>query len=150
MSAATTFIMELIRYITSFTDYGLRTLMYVATRSEHTTSVKEIAEHYGISRNHLVKVVHRLSQLGYIETTKGKGGGIKIAKDTEKLRLGDLIEQLEPNMNTVECFAKTNTCRITGSCQLKHYLFEATQNFINTMNKYTLADTVQNKNLLFA
>ncbi len=137
--------------LTSFTDYGLRTLMYVAARSEHTTSVKEIAEHYGISRNHLVKVVHRLSQLGYIETTKGKGGGIKIAKDAEKLRLGDLIAQLEPNMNMVECFdAKTNTCRITGSCQLKHYLFEATQNFINTMNKYTLADTVQNKNLLFA
>lgn len=137
--------------LTRFTDYGLRTLMYVAARSEDLTSVKEVAEHYGISRNHLVKVVHRLSQLGYIETTKGKGGGIKIAKDAEKLRLGDLIKQLEPNMNMVECFdAKTNTCRITGSCQLKHYLFEAMQNFINTMNKYTLADTVQNKELLFA
>lgn len=137
--------------ITRFTDYGLRTLMYVAARSENIASVKEVSEHYGISRNHLVKVVHRLSQLGYIETTKGKGGGIKIAKGTEKLRLGELIKQLEPNMNMVECFdAKTNTCRITGSCQLKHYLFEATQSFINTMNKYTLADTVQNKELLFA
>lgn len=137
--------------ITRFTDYALRTLMYVAARSENVASVKEIAEHYGISRNHLVKVVHKLSQLGYIETTKGKGGGIKIAKGTEKLRLGDLIKQLEPHMNIVECFdAKTNTCRITGSCQLKHYLFEATQNFISTMNKYTLADTVQNKKLLFA
>jgi len=125
--------------------------MYVAARSENIASVKEVSEHYGISRNHLVKVVHRLSQLGYIETTKGKGGGIKIAKGTEKLRLGELIKQLEPNMNMVECFdAKTNTCRITGSCQLKHYLFEATQSFINTMNKYTLADTVQNKELLFA
>lgn len=137
--------------ITRFTDYGLRTLMYVAARSENIASVKEVSDHYGISRNHLVKVVHRLSQLGYIETTKGKGGGIKIAKGTEKLRLGELIKQLEPNMNMVECFdAKTNTCRITGSCQLKHYLFEATQSFINTMNKYTLADTVQNKELLFA
>ena len=137
--------------ITRFTDYGLRTLMYVAARSESIASVKEVSEQYGISRNHLVKVVHRLSQLGYIETTKGKGGGIKIAKGTEKLRLGELIKQLEPNMNMVECFdAKTNTCRITGSCQLKHYLFEATQSFINTMNKYTLADKVQNKELLFA
>ena len=137
--------------ITRFTDYGLRTLMYVAARSENIASVKEVSDHYGISRNHLVKVVHRFSQLGYIETTKGKGGGIKIAKGTEKLRLGELIKQLEPNMNMVECFdAKTNTCRITGSCQLKHYLFEATQSFINTMNKYTLADTVQNKELLFA
>ena len=123
--------------------------MYVAAPSENSASVKEIAEHYGISRNHLVKVVHRLSQLGYIETTKGKGGGIKIAKRMDELRLGDLIKQLEPSMNMVECFdAKTNPCRITRSCQLKHYLFEATQDFINTMNKYTLADTVQNKNLL--
>lgn len=135
--------------LTRFTDYGLRTLMYLAARPEEKSSVKEISEHYGISRNHLVKVVHRLSQLGYIETMKGKGGGIKIAQGTEKLRLGDLITQLEPNMNMVECFdAKTNTCRITGSCQLKHYMFEATNSFVDTMNKYTLADTVQNKELL--
>lgn len=132
--------------LTSFTDYALRTLMYLAARPEEKSSVKEISEHYGISRNHLVKVVHRLSQLGYIETTKGKGGGIQIAQGTEKLRLGDLIRQLEPNMNMVECFdAKTNTCRITGSCQLKHYLFEATQNFIDTMNRYKLSDTVNQK-----
>lgn len=137
--------------LTLFTDYSLRTLMYLAARPDKMSSVKEISEHYSISRNHLVKVVHKLSQLDYIATTKGKGGGIKIAQGTEKLRLGDLIRRLEPNMNMVECFdAKTNTCRIAGSCQLKHYLFEATQNFINTMNKYTLADTVQNKELLFA
>ena len=127
--------------LTSFTDYALRTLIYLAARPEDKSSVKKISEHYGISRNHLVKVVHRLSQLGYIETTKGKGGGVQIAKGTEKLRLGDLISQLEPNMNMVECFdAKTNTCRITNSCQLKHYLFEATNNFIKTMNKYSLGE----------
>lgn len=132
--------------LTSFTDYALRTLMYLAARPEEKSSVKEISEHYGISRNHLVKVVHRLSQLGYIETTKGKGGGIQIAQETKKLRLGDLITQLEPNMNMVECFdAKTNTCRITGSCQLKHYLFEATRSFVDTMNRYKLSDTVNQK-----
>lgn len=137
--------------LTNFTDYGLRTLMYVAARSENTVSVKEIAEHYGISRNHLVKIVHRLAQLGYIKTAKGKGGGIKIANNMEKLRLGDLIKELEPNMTIVECFdPENNTCRITDACQLKHYLFEATQNFISTMNKYTLADTITNKEVLFA
>mgnify|MGYP006428664883 FL=1 len=137
--------------LTSFTDYGLRTLMYLSSRCEDTASVKEVAEYYGISRNHLVKVVHTLSQHGYIETTKGKGGGMKIAAGSQNLRLGDLIMQLEPNMNMVECFdAKNNTCRISANCQLKHYLFEATQNFIHTMNKYTLADTVKNKELLFA
>lgn len=127
--------------LTSFTDYALRTLMYLAARPEDKSSVKEISEHYGISYNHLVKVAHRLSQLGYIESTKGKGGGIQISEGTETLRLGDLISQLEPNMDMVECFdAKTNTCRITGSCQLKHCLFEATQSFIDTMNEYTLDD----------
>lgn len=129
--------------LTTFTDYGLRTLMYLASHSASQSSVKEIAEHYDISRNHLVKVVHRLSQLGYIETSKGKGGGIKIAEGATELRLGDLITALEPHMNVVECFdAKTNTCRITESCQLKHYLFEGTQSFIDSMNKYTLADTL--------
>lgn len=129
--------------LTSFTDYGLRTLMYLAARPKEMSSVKEISEHYGISRNHLVKVVHRLSQLGYIETTKGKGGGVQIASGAEHTKLGDLIAELEPNMNTVECFdSKTNTCRITDSCQLKHYLFEATRNFTDTMNQYTLADAV--------
>lgn len=128
--------------LTLFTDYALRTLIYLASRPEDLSSVKEISEYYGISRNHLVKVVHKLALLGYIKTTKGKGGGIQIAQGTEKLRLGDLISQLEPNMNMVECFdPKTNTCRITNTCRLKHYLFEATQDFVKTMNKYTLADT---------
>lgn len=136
--------------LTSFTDYGLRTLMYLAAKPQDISSVREISDHYGISRNHLVKVVHRLSQLGYIETTKGKGGGIRIAKGTENIRLGDLIKQLEPNMHMVECFnPATNTCRITSSCHLKHYLFEATTSFTDTMNKYTLADTIKNKDALF-
>ncbi|MEJ2756578.1 MAG: Rrf2 family transcriptional regulator [Gammaproteobacteria bacterium] len=127
--------------ISIFTDYALRTLMYLASHPDRMSSVKEIAEHFDISRNHLVKVVHRLSQLTYIETVKGKGGGINIAKDTTRLRLCDLISELEPNMNMVECFdAKTNTCRITELCQLKHYLFEATKSYIAVLNQYTLAD----------
>lgn len=136
--------------LTRFTDYGLRCLMYLAARPDSLSSVKEISEYYRISRNHLVKIVHRLSQLGYIETSKGKGGGIRIAQGTKDLRLGDLVKQLEPNMFMVECFdAKTNTCRITGSCQLKHYLFDATKAFTDSLNQYTLADTVKNKKSLF-
>lgn len=129
--------------LTSFTDYALRVLMYLAARPGQTSSVKEISGYYGISRNHLVKVVHRLSQLGYIETSKGKGGGVELAAGTTELCLGDLIAELEPHMKMVECFdVQTNTCRITDSCQLKHYLFEATQSFVETMNRYTLADLV--------
>ena len=129
--------------LTSFTDYGLRTLMFLARKPEAKSSVKEIADYYGISRNHLVKVVHKLAQLGYIQSTKGKGGGISIVPETLDASLADIVKKLEPNMNIVECFDKVNnTCRITDSCQLKHYLFEAKQSFITTLEKYTLADTI--------
>lgn len=130
-------------HLTIFTDYGLRTLMFLAAHPDRLCSVKEVAEAYGISRNHLVKVVHRLAQLGYIESSKGKGGGIKLAQPPEKLKLGDLVRALEPNMNIVECFNRdTNTCRVTGSCQLKHYLFDAKQAFLSSLDNRTLADTI--------
>lgn len=137
-------------HLTRFTDYGLRCLMYLAARPQTLSSVKAISDHYGISRNHLVKVVHRLSQLGYIETSKGKGGGIRIAEGTAQLRLGELVRELEPNMLTVECFdAATNTCSISDLCQLKHYLFDATQAFISSLDRYTLADTVSHGDEVF-
>jgi Rrf2 family nitric oxide-sensitive transcriptional repressor len=127
--------------LTIFTDYGLRSLMYLAAQPDKLCSVREIAEHYGISRNHLVKVVHRLSQLEYITSSKGKGGGIRLAENSAKLKIGDLVQSLEPHMHMVECFDKeTNTCKIINSCKLKHYLFEARQSFVDTLNNYTLAD----------
>lgn len=135
--------------LTIFTDYGLRSLMYLAAQPDKLCNVREIADYYGISRNHLVKVVHRLSQLGYITGTKGKGGGISLSFASDKLRLGDLVRDLEPNMNIVECFDKeTNTCRVTGSCQLKHFLYEANKAFITSLNQYTLADAVRSRTLL--
>ncbi|MFN3826135.1 MAG: Rrf2 family transcriptional regulator [Micavibrio sp.] len=134
--------------LTIFTDYGLRSLMYLAAHPYRRCSVREVAEHYGISRNHLVKVVHRLAQLGYIDSSKGKGGGIKIAQRADKLKLGDLVRALEPNMDIVECFNKdTNTCRIASTCKLKHYLFDAKQAFLASLDKHTLADTVRDKSL---
>lgn len=134
--------------LTIFTDYGLRSLMYLAAHPDRRCSVREIAEHYGISRNHLVKVVHRLAQLGYIDSSKGKGGGIKMAQPADALKLGDLVRSLEPNMDIVECFNKdTNTCRIASTCQLKHYLFDAKQAFLTSLDKHTLADTVRDKSL---
>ena len=130
--------------LTIFTDYGLRSLLYVAANPDRLCNVREISEHYGISRNHLVKVVHRLAQLGYIESVKGKGGGIRLAHEASAIRLGDVVKALEP-MILVECFdKKTNTCRITNACQLKLYLFDASRSFIDTMNRHTLADAVKN------
>ncbi|MCE7886934.1 MAG: Rrf2 family transcriptional regulator [Alphaproteobacteria bacterium PRO2] len=131
--------------LTIFTDYGLRSLMFLAAHPDRLCSVREIADHYGISYNHLVKVVHRLSQLEYVQSVKGKGGGVKLAKDSMTLKLGDIVQTLEPNMELVECFnSDTNTCRITNSCQLKHYLFDANRAFIASLNNHTLADTLKN------
>ncbi|MFV1872124.1 MAG: Rrf2 family transcriptional regulator [Oleiphilus sp.] len=133
--------------LTAFTDISLRTLMYLQAHPGTVFNVKQIAEYYDVSRHHLVKVVHRLSQLGYIETTKGKGGGMKIADYAGELRLGDLIKSFEPNMNTVECFdPNTNRCILDGSCSLKHYLRSATDVFIESLNEHTLADCI-NRNI---
>ncbi len=134
--------------LTVFTDYGLRSLMYLAANAGKQCSVRDIAEHYGISRNHLVKVIHRLAQLGYITSSKGKGGGIQLAHAPQTLHLGDLVMVLEPNMNLVECFnAETNTCTVVSACTLKHFLVKANKAFIDTLNTYTLADAVVNKAL---
>lgn len=132
--------------LTIFTDYGLRCLMYLAMRPERRCSVREISEYYKVSRNHLVKVVHRLAQLGYIESSKGRGGGLMLACDPKKTKLGDIVQALEPHMHWVECFDKEkNTCRITNDCQLKHHLMKAHHAFINTLNEYTLVDTLNKK-----
>lgn len=130
--------------LTIFTDYGLRCLMYLAAHPDKKTTVREITEYYHISHNHVVKVVHRLVQLGYITSSKGKGGGITLACHANKMRLGDIVKMLEPNVNLVECFdTVTNTCRISTSCQMKHYFHEAFASFLATLNKYTLADIVK-------
>lgn len=131
-------------HLTIFTDYGLRSLMFLAARPDRLCSVREIAAYYDVSYNHLVKVVHRLSQLGYVQSVKGKGGGIKLAEGTLTLKLGNIVKTLEPNMTIVECFDRTtNTCRVTNSCQLKHYLSDAATAFIASLNEHTLADTVK-------
>lgn len=136
--------------LTLFTDYALRSLIYLAARADRSSSVKEIAEHYGISRNHLVKIVHKMATLELIESSKGKGGGIKLANDPATMRLGDIVQLME-NMEIVECFNRdTNTCRISDVCRLKHFLFEASQNFVQTLNKYTLQDAAANRNMIIS
>ena len=136
--------------LTLFTDYALRSLIYLAAHSERSSSVKEISEHYGISRNHLVKIVHKMATLGLIESSKGKGGGIKLINDPATMRLGDIVRSME-SMDIVECFNKdTNTCRISEVCRLKHFLFEASQNFIQTLNKYTLQDATANRHMILS
>lgn len=129
--------------LTKFTDYSLRCLMYLSNADGKLVSIRTISEHYNISYEHLTKVVNNLVNLGYVEGKKGKNGGVRLVADVNKLRLGDLVVILEPNMNLVECFdKKNNTCKIINNCKLKHYLYDAKKAFIDSLNKYTLKDSV--------
>ncbi|HCD18761.1 Rrf2 family transcriptional regulator [Macrococcoides caseolyticum subsp. caseolyticum] len=131
--------------LTLYSDYSLRVLMYVA-RQEHRVQIDEIAKFYGISKNHLTKVVNNLATLGYIETTRGRGGGIRIKMAPEEINIGDLIRKTEEHFNLVECFDReTNTCPIAGICGLQGVLGEALNAYLSVLDKYTLQDILFRK-----
>jgi Rrf2 family nitric oxide-sensitive transcriptional repressor len=125
-----------------FSDYSLRTLMYAALRDD-LFQLDEVTSAYGISRNHVAKVVHQLAKLGYLETQRGRGGGIRLARPAEGIRIGALVRETEGQTALVECFnATTNTCPINGSCRLKGLLAEAMTAFFASLDRYTLRDLV--------
>lgn len=128
--------------LTQFTDFSLRTLIYLARMAEPgQATINEIAEYHKISRNHLVKVVNNLANEGFILTTRGKGGGLKLARPPHTIGLGEVVRLTEPNMNLVECFdMKSNQCCIARGCFLKSALYESRQAFMMVLDKYTLAD----------
>ena len=127
--------------LTAFTDYCLRALIFVAIKGDASTTIDEIAQHYKINRNHLVKVVFRLGQLGYLRTTRGKGGGIRLAADPGKLSLGKLVRQTEQDFALVECFpGRDCLCVIEPACVLKSALRVALEAFFGVLDQYTIAD----------
>jgi Rrf2 family transcriptional regulator, nitric oxide-sensitive transcriptional repressor len=130
--------------LTSFTDYCLRALIFVALKGDEPTTIDEIAERHGINRNHLVKVVFRLGQLGYLHTSRGKGGGIRLADHPAKLSLGKLVRQTERDFALVECFQEQDCqCVIEPACVLKGALRAALAAFFDVLDGYTLADLVR-------
>jgi Rrf2 family nitric oxide-sensitive transcriptional repressor len=132
--------------LTTYSDYAFRVLIFLALAGEKGSTIQAIAEHYGISRNHLMKVVQQLGQLGYVVTTRGRGGGLRLGMPAEAINLGQLVRQTEDDMVIVECFnPATNTCAITGVCRLKGVLGEALAAWLRVMDGYTLADLVQNQ-----
>lgn len=135
--------------LTQFTDYALRVLIYTAVKQD-TCTITEIANSYGISRNHLVKIVHKLGQLDVLKTVRGKQGGITLNQAPEKINLGELVKQIEPHFHIVECFDadRTERCPIEPACQLKQILYQARQNFFDTLSQYTLADITHNSSQL--
>lgn len=131
--------------LTQWSDYTLRVLMYCAAsqgRPEPVT-ISEIADAHGISRSHLTKVVFMLGGQGLLETTRGRGGGIRLHKPAHTIRVGDVIRMTETDFHIVECLDKThNSCGLTGHCRLKGILNRAVQNFFTELDGVTVADLV--------
>jgi Rrf2 family transcriptional regulator, nitric oxide-sensitive transcriptional repressor len=126
--------------LTLWTDYALRTLIFVAARGDRLATIAEVAESFDISKAHLMKVVSRLGQRGYLETLRGKGGGIRLARPPAEIRVGTVVRDTEEELAVMGCLAETGFCRIEGCCVLRRALREATLAFLQTLDGYTLAD----------
>ena len=122
-------------------DYALRVLIYLGAHPDEIISTQRISAAYGISKNHLVRVVQTLSEHGYVQVTPGRSGGVRLARSPQDIRLGEVVYHSEPNLRLVECFdEKTNTCPIISACGLKAHLKQALDCFLAELNRHTLAD----------
>jgi Rrf2 family transcriptional regulator, nitric oxide-sensitive transcriptional repressor len=118
------------------TDYGLRTLIHLALHPERQCSIPEIAAAHAISRNHLMKVVQNLARFGFIETHRGRGGGIRLASPPECIRVGDVVRRTEAGCELLDCTG----CRLIGACTLRGVLAQALASFMSELDEYTIAD----------
>jgi Rrf2 family nitric oxide-sensitive transcriptional repressor len=138
-------------HLSTFTDYTLRVLMYLAVEKDRLATISELARSYGISENHLMKVVHQLAKSGLVESVRGKGGGIRLARKPDEIRLGGVIRASEGDTPIVECFsAEKNACRIAPACRLNRILAQAFDDLFQALDAYTLADLTGNDRELAA
>ena len=129
--------------LTTYTDYALRVLMYVALKSGDLVRIDEVAASFGISRNHLSKIVHHLGSRGYVRTVQGRNGGFQLARDAAEITVGQVVRDFEPDFNLVECFDSTRSkCRIQPSCVLAGELDDALSAFLGRLDSVTLRDLV--------
>ncbi|MGH6818353.1 MAG: RrF2 family transcriptional regulator [Methylovirgula sp.] len=131
--------------LTRYSDYSLRVLMYLGLQGNRLSSIREIADVYGISESHLMKVVQALGQFGYVATLRGRGGGLRLAKPPSEINLGDVVRNTEDDVALVECFSDSSACRIAGPCRLEHVLRKALEAFFDVLDDYTLADLLRPK-----
>ncbi len=129
--------------LTTHTDYALRLLIYLAIhRGDTAPTVHDASERYGISGNHLAKVAQHLVQHGFISSQRGRGGGLALMHDPADINIGQLVRAIE-TFNLVECFGPDSMCRIEPDCQLRGAIEEAKEAFLETLEKYTLADLIR-------
>lgn len=135
--------------MTFHTDYALRMLVYVAMRPDTVCTVHQIAQTYGLSRNHLLKVAQTLARLGYVETMRGRTGGIRLGKPAGEINIGALVRATEEDFSLVECMQPHGgACAISPGCLLKGMFSEALAAYLAVLDRYTLADAVRNRTVL--
>jgi Rrf2 family nitric oxide-sensitive transcriptional repressor len=130
--------------LAEYTDYTLRVLMYCAAHRDERLTIADLAERHALSKNHLMKIVNDLARQGLLETTRGRGGGLRLVEDPANIRIGDIVRACETDFRLVECFdPSTNACTLSPSCRLKHLLDSALQSYFETLDGATLADLAQ-------
>lgn len=132
-------------HLTHYTNYALRVLMYLEVKQEPVRII-DIAERHQISRNHLIKIVHMLGKHGYINATRGRGGGVVLAKPANKITVGEIVRLTEDHMNLVECFGSVEVeCKVKKICRLRNLFGKALKAFMDTLDAATIADIASNK-----
>lgn len=128
--------------LTQMTDFALRLLVYVARHPDRLCTISEVAQAYGISQTHLMKITHQLGARGWIKTLRGKGGGMRLGHAPEDINLGAVVRSMESDFHLVECFATNSACTLTGHCGLAGILGGALQSFLAHLEGFTLADAL--------
>lgn len=133
--------------LTMYTDFSLRVLIYLGTKEpDKLTTIQEISKAYNISKNHLTKVTFELGKAGFIQTVRGRGGGIRLADLPQNINVGTVVRRMEDDFNLVECFdSATNRCPISPICGLRGVLGKALHAYLSVLDEYTLEDLLFNK-----
>lgn len=132
--------------LTDYTDYSLRVLLYVAVHPDRLVTIQEIADTFGIAKNHLIKIVQHLGQIGFLHTVRGRSGGIRLGKSARDIVVGDVVRAMEPDFKMVQCFRDPGEhagCPIQGVCALQGVLGNALQAYFKVLDSATLADVVE-------
>ena len=129
-------------------DYALRLLMHLAANPDRLVRIRDVADRFRISHNHLMKVAYLLGREGLIQTVRGRAGGLRLAHKPESIRVGDVVRRMEGDIHIVECFSnEPGGCLISGACRLKGVLHEALDAFLGVLDRYTLADLAKSPKL---
>ncbi len=126
--------------LTTMSDYAMRLLMYVGGHPERLCTISEVANAYEISKPHLMKLTHRLGLAGWLETVRGRGGGMRLAVAPADINLGAVVRSIEPDFYLVDCLSRNTACTLTGSCKLTGIMSGALQSLMQYLDRYTLAD----------